>query len=89
MIKKSPCSEDSLTFVLVSVLLRLCQSYAINDASMVELIAEQSILLRGEYFKQTSVGIEAAGVEYGIVTVVELSYLCLQLSVYVLQGRKE
>ena len=73
--------------MLVPVLLCLGQSYSIDDAGVVELVAEEGVSLGGEHFKQSSVGIEAAGVEYGGVAAVEFSDLGLELRVYVLAMR--
>ena len=48
---------------------------------MVELIAEQSILLCQHGLKQTCIGIEAAGIEDGVFTTMKTRYLLFQFLV--------
>lgn len=54
---------------------------------MVELVAEQSIILCQQSLKQTSVGVKAAGIENGVLPAMETRYLLLQLLVDILERR--
>ena len=77
-------SRGTHTTVIVAVFVGPGQPDTINDAGVVQLITEQGILFSEEGLKQTCVGIEAAGIEYGVFTTVELRYLLLQLLMNVL-----
>ena len=63
--------ENTRTTVCIAVFVGPGQSDTINDAGVVELVTEQSILLGQEGLKQTCVGIEAAGIKYGVFAMVE------------------
>ena len=53
----------------IAVALRLAQAHAVDDAGMVEGIADDGILVGEEWFKHAAVGIEAGGIENGVVGV--------------------
>ena len=56
---------------------------SINNRGMVQLVAQNNILICKECLKHTSIGIIATSVQDGISTFVEFSEFCLKLFVQV------
>ena len=67
--------------VLIAVTHGLAQAHAVDDGGMVQFVGDHRILLAQQGFKQTAVGIEAGGIEDGIVHAQEIGNLLLQLLV--------
>ena len=68
--------------VLVAVFGCLGESYAVNDAGVIELVGDDRIFLGGYGFKQAAVCIKAAAVKNGILGAEELGKRCLKLLMY-------
>ena len=67
----------------------LAKAYSVNDAGMVQPIADHSVLFCQQGFKQPAVGIEARGIEDGVFGLQELGNLLLQLFVDFLSSTNE
>ena len=59
--------------MLIAVLLRLAQSYPINDTSMIQFVAKHSILVAKQHFKLTGVGSVTTRIQNAVFTTVKLS----------------
>src|SRR5690606_21397338 len=68
----------------VAVARGLAEAHAIDDAGMVERIADDRILIIQQRLEYTAVGTETCRVEYGILRTVEIGDLLFKLLVYVL-----
>ena len=75
--------------VAVAQACRLAQADTVNDGGVVELVADDGVLLAQQRFEQARVGIEAGGVEDGVVGVQEIGERPLQLLVQVLRAADE
>ena len=77
--------QDRFQFVHVAVgiaeTLRLAETDAVNDGGVVELIGNDCIFRTEQSFKEAAVGVEAGGVEDGVVHLQESGNLILQLLV--------
>jgi hypothetical protein len=67
----------------------LAQAYTIDDARVVQRIADNGILLIEQGFKNAAIGIEACCIEYGILCRMEFGDLLFQFFVYVLGAADE
>ena len=64
--------------MLVSVLLGLAEPYSVNDGRVVESVGEDGVLGAEDLLKEAGVGVEAAGVQDGVIAAVEGGDLGLQ-----------
>ena len=71
--------------MFISVSFCFTKPYTINDRGMVQLIRQDSVILRQKNFKQPSIGIKARYVQYGIFFTMKLGQFLLQLLMYILQ----
>ena len=81
---KCPDPATLPTSMLVAILPSFAQTYPVNDACMVQLVADDGIISREKSFKDTSIGVEAASVQDGILPTMELCYLLFQFNVQIL-----
>ncbi len=58
--------------MLVAEALRLAQPHAVDDAGVVQLVAEDRVVLAEQRLEQPAVGVEARDVEDGVVLAEEL-----------------
>lgn len=65
--------------MLVSVLFGLAQPDAVDDGRVVELVREDRILRAENLFEQSRVGVEAAGVQDGVLATMELGNLVFEV----------
>ena len=65
--------------MLVSVLFGLAQPDAVDDGRVVELVREDRILRAENLFEQSRVGVEAAGVQDGVLATMELGNLLFEV----------
>jgi hypothetical protein len=59
--------------VLVAVALGLAEPHAVDDAGVVELVADDGVLGAEQGFEQAAVGVEAGRVEDGVLGAEELA----------------
>ena len=65
--------------VLITEPLGLAETYAVNDAGMVQFIGDNSIFLAEKRFKQTAVCIEAGAVKDTVICAYKIGKLALEL----------
>ena len=65
--------------MLVSVLLGLAEADAVDDGGVVELVREDGVLGAEDLLEEAGVGVEAAGVQDGVLAAVELGNLALEV----------
>ena len=65
--------------MLVSVLFGLAQPDAVDDGGVVELVREDGVLGAEDLLEEAGVGVEAAGVQDGVLAAVELGNLALEV----------
>jgi hypothetical protein len=75
--------------VVVAVALGLAEADAVDDGGVVERVADDGVLGAQDLLEEPRVGVEAGGVEDGVVHAVEASDLPLQLLVDVLRAADE
>ena len=62
--------------VAVAVPLRLAQADAVDDRGVVELVADDGVLLAEERLEEAAVGVEAGGVEDGVLGAEKRAQAC-------------
>lgn len=65
--------------MLVSVLFGLAEADAVDDGGVVELVREDGVLGAEDLLEEAGVGVEAAGVQDGVLAAVELGNLALEV----------
>ena len=73
----------------ITVSLRLAEPYAVDDGRMVQCIGNDGIFLSQKRFEDSSVGIEASGIEDGVFSMEILADRLFQLLVDVLCSADE
>jgi len=75
--------------VQIAVALGLAQAHAVDDGRVVQLIRNDRVLRPKQRLKQTAVGVEAGGIEDGVVGACELCDAALELLVDLLRAADE
>ncbi len=75
--------------VAITIPLRLAEANAVDDARVVELVADHRVLLAEERLEQAAVGVEAASVKNGIVRAEEPGERGLEILVHALRAADE
>ena len=75
--------------VQIAVALGLAQAHAVNDGRVVQLIRNDRVLRPKQRLKQTAIGVEAGGIEDGVVGACELCDAALELLVDLLRAADE
>ena len=65
--------------MLVTVLFGLAEADAVDDGGVVELVREDGVLGAEDLLEEAGVGVEAAGVQDGVLAAVELGNLALEV----------
>jgi len=73
----------------VAVALRLAQAHAVDDRGVVERVGDDRVLFAQQRFEQATVGVEAGGVEDGVLGAEEVGDGLFQLLVQVLGAADE
>ncbi len=73
----------------IAIALCLAQAHAVDDAGVVQGIADDGILVGEQRLEHTAVGIEAGGIKNGVVGMEKLADSLLQLLVDVLRAADE
>ena len=72
--------------VAVTVALCLAQADAVDDGGVVQLVGHDGVLRPQQRFKQAAVGIEAGGIENGVIRTEKARDSCLQCFVQLLRA---
>ena len=75
--------------VLVAEALRLAQTDAVDDAGVVQLVAQDRVLLAEQWFEQPAVGVEAGDVEDRVFLAEEVGDRLFELPVRLLRAADE
>ena len=73
----------------IAVAFRLAEPHAVDDACMVERVGDDGVVLEEKRLEHTAVGVEARGVEYGILGMEERGDFLLEFLVDVLRSADE
>ena len=65
--------------MLVSVLFGLAEPDAVDDGGVVELVREDGVLWAENLLEEAGIGVEAAGVQNGVLATVELGNLAFEV----------
>ena len=83
------CFEILHVGVLVAVALGLAETHAVDDGSVVQSVGDDGVLLAQERLEDASVGVEAGGVQDGVVGAEEARDLGFELLVDPLRAADE
>jgi len=75
--------------VAITQAFRLAEAYAVDDAGVVQFVSEDGVALIEKRLEQTAVGVEAGGIENGIVFPQKARDVAFQLLVQLLRATDE
>ena len=84
-----PALQIGHVVVAITIPLRLAEANAVDDARMVELVADHRVLLAKQRFEESPVGVEAARVKDAVVGAEEGGECGLELLVHALRATDE